>query len=163
VVGGAIADRAHAMRARESFIAMVSHDLRSPLNAIRMSADLLAKKPAVTLEGVRKHDELVQRSVDRMTLLLCDLLDAAAIDAGRLSVQRHPEDARALVKEAVDASQPLALAKGQTLSAEVVESLPAMCDRGRVLQVLSNLIGNAIKFTEKSGVIKVRAERVERM
>lgn len=152
-----------AMRVRENFVATVSHDLKNPLNAIRMSAEVLATTvpPEALKDRAQKNNQLVRRSVERMTRIIGDLLDASAIDAGHLSVERRQDDAHLLVKEAVDASQPLAVAKRQTLRTEATEPMPVLCDRERVLQVLSNLIGNAIKFTEETGEITVRAGRVE--
>ncbi len=162
VAGGAMADRARALRENESFVATVSHDLKSPLNALRMSAELLVGAPGpIDAARVQKHGQLVQRSVDRMTRLISDLLDASAIDAGRFRLDRQQEDARAMVSEVMETLQPLATSKKQTLEAESIEALPILCDRGRVMQVLSNLIGNAIKFTGEGGTITVRAERAD--
>ncbi|HZU81425.1 MAG TPA: MASE1 domain-containing protein [Polyangiaceae bacterium] len=159
VVAGATTERARAVRVRESFAASVSHDLKNPLGAIRMSADALAKgAPEPFGQRVHKHEDLVRRSVERMLHLIDNLLDATAIDAGQLSVDLRPEDARALVTEAVDALQPLASSKGQTLRGDA-EALRVLCDRERVLQVLSNLIGNAIKFTGPAGVISLTVRR----
>ncbi len=163
VVAGAMSDRARATREREKVVATVSHELRSPLNAIQMSSDLLEREAerGVDTARVRKHTAVVQRSVERMTRLIGDLLDAAAIDAGRLSVKRAEHDSRALVGEAVDALQPLAASKKLTVRAEAGEPLAILCDRQRVIQVLANLIGNAIKFTAEGGTITVRTRRAQ--
>jgi signal transduction histidine kinase len=161
VVAGAIAERERALRQRESFVATVSHDLKSPLNAVHLSATTLAQHPIISREHAERHRELVRRSVDRMTRIIDDLLDASAIEAGALSLERHPEDACGLVREALEVAQPLAAAKNQVLRVDVPETLSILCDRQRVLQVLSNLIGNAIKFTGESKEILVRVDGVD--
>jgi PAS domain S-box-containing protein len=160
VVGGAMSDRARAMRVQESFVATVSHDLQNPLGAILVSARSLARAlPDVSAARVQRHDQLVRRNADRMLRLLRDLLDAAAIDAGRLSVELHEESGPAIAKEAVDLLSPLATERGQGLKVAFAEDLHVMCDRQRVLQVLTNLIGNAIKFSGEGRPILLRVER----
>ncbi len=159
VVAGAISDRGRALRTRETFLATVSHDLKNPLHAIQMSAVTLAKAlPDTSAARIEKHAKLVQNSVDRMTRLIADLLDAAAIDAGRLSVEPREVSARALANEAVEMLRPLVTPRGQTLRVARAEDLLVVCDRSRVLQVLSNLIGNAIKFSHDGGDIEVGVE-----
>lgn len=165
VVAGAISDRARAIAARESFVAAVSHDLKNPLNAIRMSAQSLAKALPEDVGGgrVQTHERLVLRAVDRMTRLVGDLLDAAAIDAGSMSVDLRDESVRNLVTEATELLRPLAAARKQALSVELREDFRVLCDHARVLQVLSNLLGNAIKFSHEDTDIVVRAERMLRV
>jgi signal transduction histidine kinase len=164
VVAGAMSDRARSIRVRETFAATVSHDLKNPLGAISVSAESLSRAvpPDVADGRAQKHADLVRRNVDRMTRLIASLLDASAIEAGQLSVEKRPHDAGAIIEEAVEVAQPLAAVKRQTLVPESDESVFAMCDQERVLQVLSNLIGNAIKFTEEGGTIIVRVERAGR-
>jgi signal transduction histidine kinase len=163
VVGGAIADRSRALRAREAFLATVSHDLRSPLSAIQMSAQSLVRAFPDTSPGrVEKHDELVQRNTARMTRLIQDLLDASAIDAGRLSVDRRGQSAATLLKDVIDAMAPLAAAKAQVLSLSDGEDLRLLCDRDRVIQVLTNLVANAIKFSPEHASIQLRVCRAKK-
>jgi signal transduction histidine kinase len=158
VVAGAVADRARAIRVRESFAATVSHDLRNPIGAIQLSTATLAK--ALPAEGrVQKNWELVRRNVSRMVRLIGDLQDAAALEAGRITMERREEEVPSLVKEAVDTLAPHASAKHQTLVAEDVESINVLVDRQRMLQVLANLLENAVKFTKDGGSIRVRAKR----
>jgi signal transduction histidine kinase len=160
VVAGAISDRARAIQARESFVRGVSHDLKIPLNAVRLSASLLAQRlPDVPADRVRKHDHLVERSIGHMTRLIADLSDAAAIEAGKMSVDAREENARGLVEEARNVLQPLAEAKTQNLLLEAPEDAWVTCDHARILQVLSNLVGNAIKFSPEGTCIVVGAIR----
>jgi PAS domain S-box-containing protein len=148
-----------ASRMREDLVAVVSHDLRNPLSAITMSAGLLAK----TLEvdpGSRaaKQVETITRSAERMRRLISDLLDMASIDSGGLSVHPEQQDVSALLQEAAEMMQ--AIAADKSICFNVLEpqpSLALLADRERVLQVLSNLIGNAIKFSREGGAIELGA------
>jgi signal transduction histidine kinase len=160
VVAGTIEDLRYAAL-QETFVASLSHDLKSPLNALVTSAHCLAKKTETTpaREHVKKHVQTVGRCVERMARLIGDMLDTAAIDTGSFSVNRADEDAGSLVKEAVESALPLAAVKQQEVVAEATGRIPVVCDRERVLQVLSNLIGNAIKFTGSGGTIHVVAQR----
>lgn len=145
-----------ATRAREDMLAVVAHDLRNPLSTILMSALLLQQlhtpdHPVVT---PNKLGERIHRAASRMEELIKDLLDLAAIEAGQLAVEREPHEALTLVADAIEMMLPLASARGIQLSVRVEsEDLLLSCDRGRVLQVFSNLIGNAVKFTPTGGRI----------
>jgi signal transduction histidine kinase len=160
VVAGTVEDLRYAAR-QETFVAGLSHDLKSPLNALLASAHVLAKKAGAdpACEHVKNHVRVVGRCVDRMVRLIGDMLDTAAIDTGSLSMNRRDEDAGSLVREAVEGALSQAAAKQQTVIAESTGSIPVVCDRERVLQVLSNLMGNAIKFTARGGSIRVAAQR----
>jgi signal transduction histidine kinase len=142
-------------------LAVVSHDLKSPLSAIAMSTRLMLQR-AELVDQVRKQAGSIQRSVERMHSLIRDLLDLATIDAGRLSLRLDDEDARALVHEAVAVARPFAMQKSQKIEAPPGPPIPLECDRERILQVLSNLIGNAIKFTPAGGTITVRVAQHDR-
>lgn len=149
-----------AAQARDEVLAIVSHDLRNPLNVISLGAASLLKRLPGSEEAVswRKQADLVRRSADRAIRLIQDLLEVAKLEAGRLSVERQPEDACRLVDEVVELHRPLAEARGLKLEREVEESLPAvLADRSRVLQVFSNLIGNAVRYTPEGGLVTVRA------
>jgi PAS domain S-box-containing protein len=149
-------------QARDEVLAVVSHDLRNPLNVIGLGAAALLKHlpeegPAVAW---RKQAELIRRSTDRAVHLIEDLLDVAKIEAGRLVVQRVPEAVVPLLEEAIDLHRPLAEARGLQLELEAEEALPrVLVERNRVLQVFSNLIGNALRFTPSGGSITVKAKR----
>jgi signal transduction histidine kinase len=159
VVGGVTMDLARAVRARETFVTTVSHDLKNPINALLVSGDLLAR--TLQEEPVRKHHALLRRSVDRMMHLITDVLDASAIEAGRLSLTPRPEDSRTLVHDALDLLRPLAAAKDLTVRTDRADSIGVSCDRERVLRVLSNVIGNAIKFCPERCTITIDVERLD--
>lgn len=147
-----------AIRLREEVLAVVSHDLRNPLSSINMSAAMLFKKTA-TDPRTRKQVETIMRATSRMDHLIGDLLDMASIQAGRLAVQPDAQEIGPIIAEAVEIAEPLAVANGQTLTSEVsVDGARCSVDRERVLQLFSNLLGNAKKFCPKGGTITVRAK-----
>jgi signal transduction histidine kinase len=151
--------------AREAMLAVVSHDLRNPLQAILFSSVQLAKasverdpvKAGAALAGAAHR---IRRAAETMDRLIRDLLDLASIDAGRLTMDLGEHDADAIAADSLDLLRPLAAEKSLDLQVQAPDApLPVACDRARVLQVLSNLIGNAIKFTPERGAIVVRVRR----
>ncbi len=149
---------------REEILAIVSHELRNPLSVISTGAALM-EKAAVQGEGgdaQRRRVAAVRRSVQQMDHILADLLDWATIEAGQLSIQaapQTPEEVRSLVRQLREVHASAAEAKSITLELDRIEVDGEMrYDRDRMLQVLSNLIGNALKFTPKGGRIAVHVE-----
>ncbi|MDB4965129.1 MAG: hypothetical protein JWN44_818 [Myxococcales bacterium] len=152
-----------ALTSREDFLAMVSHDLRSLLGAIALSADLLQKlaKSDRPVAEAASYAERIQRLSARMNRLIGDLMDVASIDAGKLAIERAPHDAAVLVRDAMEAFQPAALAHDIKLGSAIGKQIGIVeFDDDRVLQVLTNLVGNALKFTAKGGQISIRLEAV---
>lgn len=144
-----------ALRARDRVLGMVAHDLRSLLNAISMSAEVLLD-PAFTEAQRQRQARLITRSALRMNRLIQDLLDIARIEADRFSLLREVQDPAALVEEAVEMNASLASARALTMTWKADGAVPLIAaDRDRLLQVLSNLIGNAIKFTPEGGRIEL--------
>jgi len=157
-----------AVRSREDVLAVVSHDLRNPLNAAQLSAQVLSRVadnpllPEAERKSARRATVSLLRSTERMRLLLGDLVDLARLDSGGLSVETAPHEVAKLVEDAVELQQPLAEQRGLKMTSRVAPALPLiLCDRARVLQILANLIGNAIKFTASGGTIEVEARRIE--
>lgn len=152
----------HAVRARDDLVAVVSHDLRNPVGVIQMQSALLARTLGESDEEpsrrARAGMERIQRAAERMNVLIHDLLDLAKIEAGRFAVQRRREDARDVVEEALLLIRPLAEAKRIALSQEVGANAEIHADRERLFQVLSNVVGNAIKFTPEGGAVAVSIE-----
>jgi signal transduction histidine kinase len=147
-----------ATRARDDLIASVSHDLRSPLATIVGTADLLAQSEAPE-EKRQRWVEALRRSADWMKRLIEDLVDIARIEAGRFTIEEERCAVGALLGEAMALMQPLAQEKTLRLQSEVAGGdFDIRCDRTRILRILSNLIGNSIKFTPAGGSIAVRAE-----
>ncbi len=141
-----------AVRSRDVVMGIVAHDLRNPLSAIQMSAELLpTDDPQLT-----KPVTIIKRSVDVMIRLIGDLRDLASIEVGQLSIRQQSEDARALVRDAMQGVADAASAKRVRLEAQLtVRDLVLACDRIRVVQVLTNLLSNAIKFTPEGGSITI--------
>ena len=137
---------------------MVSHDLRDLLGAIVSSSALVLRTAATGEAGsaTRTGAERIQRYAGRMKRLIDDLTDVARIDAGKLSVRRHPGNLAPLISEAVVAFRGAAASKDLSLDLPLCdEPIPSIFDGDRVLQVLSNLIANAIKFTPAGGRIRI--------
>jgi signal transduction histidine kinase len=156
------AESQRANRAREELLAIVSHDLRNPLNCIVASAGMLQRAASSPQHALRATHAIL-RAAQRMERLIGDLLDLAQINAGQLVVAQQTFEARSVVHDSLEIFKPLAAEKQVHLVSDVrEEGLQLYCDRDRVLQVLSNLLGNAIKFTPEAGSVTVSAERVGR-
>jgi PAS domain S-box-containing protein len=149
-----------AVRAREEVLGVVAHDLRNPLNAIGMYAQLLAD-PTLPDALRASHSEIVQDLVERMDRMIGDLLELSRIEAGRLTIDLETTSAGRLLDAATRMFAAKAAKAGIELKVEVEAGLPPLkADRDRLLQVLSNLIGNALRFTGEGGVITLRARRL---
>jgi len=151
----------NAIAARDTIVALVSHDLKNPLAVIFMTAARMLKVPGRKDRRAesRKFIESVHRSAERMNRLIQDLLDVSSIEAGQFSIDKRPQPVTSLVVEAVEAVQVQAAARSLRLETGLPQgNLCVDCDADRVSQVLANLLGNAIKFTEPGGTILVRVE-----
>jgi signal transduction histidine kinase/PAS domain-containing protein len=148
-----------ALRAREDLLAIVSHDLRNPLGVVLASSALLLKSslPPEKEERARRQVEAIQRAGNRMNRLIKDLLDFASIQGGRLSVNPRVQRAGDIVTEVLEALEPLAAPKGLRLTHETAADLQVSCDHDRVVQLFSNVVGNAIKFSPDGATIVVSA------
>jgi PAS domain S-box-containing protein len=151
-----------AVRMREEMLAIVSHDLRNPLNSILGNASMLLQMP-LDEEQRGRQLQVIQRSAERMNRLIQDLLDVARLHAGqKLALEPQPLDLAPVLTEACESFQPQVREKNQRLECLVASDLPPVrADRDRLMQVLSNLIGNAVKFTPGQGRIAVEAKPVE--
>ena len=152
---------ARSLRARDDLLAIVAHDLRTPLAIISTSSQRIA---AITCdEATRQITDRIARAVARMACLATDLVDAAGIEAGRLSVEPRPIAAAALLAEAHDALAPLGRGRSvRVLCEPAPPDLEVLADRARVLQVIENLFGNALKFTPAGGEITFHCVADER-
>ncbi|MEO5722660.1 MAG: ATP-binding protein [Chthoniobacterales bacterium] len=147
------------LTSREEFLAIVSHDLRNPLHHISMALQNL-KEEADHPEEVKRIASSIGRSTAEMLRLIQDLLDLERIAIGKLVLNYEIHDVNELIVEAVADFRGDAAAHGITLTAQSEVGCGAVvCDRSRVQQVLSNLIGNAIKFTPAQGEITVSCAR----
>jgi signal transduction histidine kinase len=127
-----------------------------------MASQLLLEIGSPERTAERKQLDIMRRAAERMNRLIQDLLDVRRIETGRLVVEPRAAGVNALVEEAVEMLRPLATAASLDLTSEVPADLPpVLADGGRILQVLSNLVGNAIKFTPAGGRITLSASRVD--
>lgn len=153
-----------AISNRDDFLGIVSHDLRNLLQGIVVNAELLAVRATDNEEGrqVLAGAKRIERYAARMVRLIGDLVDVTSIDAGKLAVTPSRQDLNALVAEAVATFEPAACAKGLSLLLESAGSpILADFDYDRMMQVLANLLTNAIKFTPEGGKISVHVELAE--
>ena len=157
-------DRADKVVAsRDDFMAIVSHDVRGILGAIAMSAEVLTNLPGDGPSAVRTQSEgqRIRRLTARMNRLIGDLLDVVSMETGKLRLLSTDQDAALVVNEAIENLQLTAASKKLHLASSVPPGPHlASFDHDRVLQVLTNLIGNAIKFTPANGTITVQLARV---
>ena len=150
-----------AVRARDELVAVVSHDLRNPMTVISMLCGMMQK--AFSSDGTHTSRRIssaidtMQQAAARMNVLLEDLLDTSKIEAGRYTVKPVPLDVSQILEEAYALLAPLAQEKGVDLSFNAEPGLQINADPERLFQVLSNLIGNAIKFTPRQGKIGISA------
>lgn len=148
-----------AVLSRDDMMAIVSHDLRGPLQTVELAATLLDDQ--LDHENpLRRQVEMIARSCERMESLIEDLLDTAMIREGRIQLELHRELAGVLMSEAVELQEPLAAEKGITLRRRGdLGDATIECDRDRILQVFANLIGNALKFCRAGDTITIRGDR----
>jgi signal transduction histidine kinase/CheY-like chemotaxis protein len=146
-----------ADRNKDEFLATLAHELRNPLAPIRTAAHLLAR-PGVAAAKRDQATGIILRQVVHMSRLLDDLIDIARITQGRLLLRKDAVPLDSVVDAALEAVRPLAQAKHHALERTVTEgALPVVVDPVRMAQVLTNLLGNAIKYTDPGGRIRIDA------
>ena len=151
-----------AVADREHVLAVVSHELRNPLNTIGLAAAVLRDMVPVPEVGQKSIASIV-RSADRMKRMIQDLLDLSSIQGGRLAIDPRPLDPRSVVEETAESFEGEAAERGLTLTSEIEDGIPLIrADRDRLFQALANLVGNALKVTTSGGVVvSARADRSE--
>ena len=144
----------HANQAKSAFLANMSHELRTPLNSIIGFSDLLTSGRVGPLSAEQlKQITMINHSGHDLLDLINDILDLSKIEAGRVDLNPEPFNLDELVAEVTDALVPLAGSKGLALDVILTDcSEPFLSDRGKIRQILVNLLGNALKFTERGGV-----------
>lgn len=147
--------------ARQEILGIVAHDLRNPLNTIAMATSLLIEEPGPETARISQL-RIIKRSGERMNRLIQDLLSVTTIEAGRLSIVPRKVTVHDIFREASEMLEPIAREKSLTFVVMAADDLPAVrADPARVLQVLSNLVGNAVKFTPPGGTITLSAARTD--
>ncbi|MGE3820539.1 MAG: ATP-binding protein, partial [Isosphaeraceae bacterium] len=146
-------------RRKDEFLAMLAHELRNPLAAIRTAVHILMLKGPQQPE-LNWGREVIDRQAKHLTRLIEDLLDVSRISTGKIQLKPVPVDVREVVARAVESVQPMMEAKSHDLKIHLpTEPLLAMADSSRLEQVLGNLLTNAAKYTDQGGSISVQASR----
>jgi signal transduction histidine kinase len=149
-----------ADRLKDEFVALISHDLRTPLTSIIGYVELALDEHTAPLDDERRgYLEVVSRGSERLLRLIDDLLFVARVQAGQLVLAPTELDLAEIVRQALDEARPRAERQRLELSYTGDDRVPVLADRGRIFQLLDNLISNALKFTPESGRVDVHALR----
>ncbi|GHG65722.1 HAMP domain-containing sensor histidine kinase [Comamonas sp. JC664] len=149
-----------AVRWRDELLTVVSHDMKTPLLAVRLNAEMILNSGTAPEKEHRRRRYLenIVLAEQQMSSLIGNLLDRARLRGMPIPLALQPQPVEALLRQSLEVLRPLALEKGQTLTVEVPPETPAvLADRERLGQVLANLVSNAIKFTPPGGAIWVTA------
>jgi len=149
---------AASQRAQRDFVANVSHELRTPLTSIRGFAQAIGDGTASDPASVQRAATVIQDEADRLTRLVHDLLDLTRLQSGDASLAREPLDLAALARSCIERFALLAQRKGIALSVHTPAPVEVCGDGDRLMQVLTNLIDNALKHTDAGGKVTVSAE-----
>jgi PAS domain S-box-containing protein len=152
------AEAEQASRAKDQFIATLSHELRSPLN-VMLGWTRMLRSGNLDSDGVRRGLDVLDRSVRLQSRLIEDLLDVSRIVTGKLRVDPQRVDLAAIAQAAVDAARPAADGKDIRLMSAIDAPLWMDADPARLQQIISNVLTNALKFTEPTGQLSVRVVR----
>ena len=148
-----------AIRQRDQFLAMLSHELRNPLGAILNTCAVLGRRKNFS-KNLQGPIAIVTRQARQMAELLDDLLDVSRITTGKIKLEKAPVELSQIADEAVESQQSLAASRGQRLAVTYCdEPLQVFGDRSRLVQVVVNLLNNAIKYTGDGGTISVLLEK----
>ena len=147
-----------AVRRKDEFLAMLAHELRNPLAPISAAAQLMTLVDLPSAK-VRQTSQVIQRQVDHMTALVDDLLDVSRVTQGLVSIARTPQDMNTILAHAVEQARPLIEAQGHQLAIDL-PSEPAQVtgDAHRLVQVFTNLLNNAAKYTPAGGRLRIAME-----
>ncbi|MFB3896513.1 MAG: ATP-binding protein [bacterium] len=148
---------------KTEFVSTVSHELRTPLTAIKGSVGLMAEGRTGPMTPVQQEMiTLVRRNTDRLARMIDDLLELTRAEAGRMRVEPQYHDFKDITKEVLDLFKQQATIQKLTLKAELQPKLSKIyVDRDKILQVLINLVGNAVKFTPEDGTITIQASETK--
>jgi PAS domain S-box-containing protein len=145
-----------AIKSREEVLSVVSHDLKNPVMVIGLVAKVLRQSGELETDQIAEFSYKIERAADKMLYLISQLLDFSKIESGTFSISPQAETLKYIIRPAIDAMKPLAEAKQQTMECDIESNLPEVAaDAPRGGQVLSILVGNAIKFGRRGGKIVV--------
>lgn len=147
---------AEASRLKSEFVSIASHQLRTPLSALKWAMNILMGDASLSEEKRREYLEIIKMSNERMIKLVNDLLDVSRIEQGRIDLKPEKFSLVNLTKEIINEVRPLAQKNNIFLNLEAMENLPdAWADSSRIHLVIQNLLENAIKYTEAGGSVRV--------
>jgi PAS domain S-box-containing protein len=151
------------LQLRDDMVGIVSHDLRNPVAAVKMLASAILGDAGQSVSGeLRDNLELIRTASLQMETLISDLLDVTKLEAGQLAVNLEAHDANALADDAIATLLPLAEEKNIALETRLDKKAgEVLADEARIHQVLSNLVGNALKFTQPGGRVTVSTRALE--
>jgi signal transduction histidine kinase len=155
-----------SLASRDEILAIVSHDLRNPLASISMAAQILTRQPCYSGEDptAKQFTDMIRRNADEALRLISDLLDLEHITQGKSKLELKVHDLNEIAEQTVRMFEPLAAPKSISLQLVLSQSSTfAFCDHNRVSQVMGNLIGNAIKFTQAGGTVTVSVQSLEKL
>lgn len=148
-------DAERANRAKDEFLAIVSHELRSPLNALRGWGFLLSSAKAPDAELIERATQAIKRNVDHQARLIDDLLDTSRIMSGKLNIERNPVNLIEVIRSALEVVKPSAAAKLITIAfTPEPQQAELEGDAARLQQIAVNLLSNAVKFTPEGGNVR---------
>jgi signal transduction histidine kinase len=152
---------AKAVQARDEFVAVVSHDLRNPINAIALGASVLLGQMTPEQERSRRRAESIRAAAERASKMIDALLQEIALQGGQVKFSKMPHEPMDLVSELHELHSPTANERHINLSLELGQGLrPVSCDRDYVLRAFGNIVVNALKFTPAGGTIALGAEPI---
>ena len=161
-IGGLYTSAQDAIRVREEVVAVLSHDLKNPLSGVLLNTHLLLRNVSSEESAHKRKVERIKHSAERMHNLIEDILDVTKMDAGTFTIDPQKEDVRSFVMEAIELHRSISEEKGIKLQIDFMDDCKEIiCDRQRILQVLSNLLGNAIKFTPNGQSIRLTVENID--
>jgi PAS domain S-box-containing protein len=142
------------MEMKSNFISMASHELRTPLTAIKSSIDIVSEDAAGSMNDTQKEFiDVAKRNIDRLTRLINNILDFQKLEANKVEFHMKEQDINAPLKEVYETMNALAAKKGLSFSIRLLEDPPLLnFDRDKIIQVITNLVNNALKFTDKGGI-----------
>lgn len=146
---------------KSEFLNTVSHELRTPLTSIKAFAEILIDNAGEDLETQTEFLGIINKESDRLTRLINNLLDLSRIEAGKMKWDREPLDLHEVAQTALNSLRGSAEKKGLILEHDLEEDLPTVGDQDKLVQVVTNLLGNAIKFTSEGGKVRVSLARTD--
>jgi len=154
-----ISERKEIERLKQEFVSMISHDLRTPLTSIQVFLNMLGKGMLGQMsESVQRKAEMADRNASRLINLINDLLDIEKMESGQLALSQEDSSLTSIVDRSIESVRGLADQQGISLELDCAHDVHVIADSDRLVQVLVNLLGNAVKFSSKGATVRVTVE-----